>query len=135
MATIKVAGVGWEMNTEVGLRALESLHERLCVLEEAKTRKLGTHYGKSHHENFDLIGVFNTAYQTILPYHGSLPDNLMKTLTSSIRNSFEADHKIIANKLKFRDELDRMIMNRTYTKGRSQEAYDRVSAQLRSSEN
>ena len=57
MATIKVAGVVWEMNTKESLRALESLHARLCVLGEAQAKHLGLIYSNSNEALEEMLAI------------------------------------------------------------------------------
>ena len=79
--TIYGAGMCREMNSEEGLRALESLHVRLCVLERAHANRLGVQY--PNHQ-IARIDIFTTASFPIYKSRGNLSRPEIEALITKI---------------------------------------------------
>ena len=121
--------MGGEMNSEEGLRALESLHDRLCVLERANSHRLGVKY---NNYNNTLGGIFALALPTINMADGKLSQAEQNVLAKKIATALKDNADLISDPNQFQRDIYEMIQQRTqtYIRGVLDPHYYAVSHQM-----
>ena len=126
-------GLGEEMNSEEGLRALESLHARLCVLERVNPHRLGKKFADYHSA---LKGILAFALPTVYRANGQLSQAEQIKLSDSIvrelrQNLLEIETKY-TNIHQFEKDMYDEIRDRTitYTNGVPDPYYNKVTDQM-----
>ena len=119
--------MGGEMNSEEGLRALESLHARLCVLERAYAKPLGPHYPTQVDKAINEI--FFAASVPIDRAKGNLSSKELRDVVQEVyRLRSQHIDAIRANQDYVIKELKNKIAMRTM--GGPQDEYENIGRQL-----